>query len=493
MSEEANNMKRQGSDPSKQDGFALVYMAAILTGVLLFTGLAVDSGRAYVVKAQLSKAVDGAALAAARNFNGGNPQLEATRIFKANFADGYMGTSYSPDPTTAANFFSSQTDPASGVNIVTITASTTMPTSFMRLGGFTQVQVASTGQATRRMVDLSLVLDVSGSIGAQWGAVRDAARSFINSFDGAHDRLALLTFSDGAKVLDAMPSGRGFNKAKVWSDVPNSLPGGSTAMVEGMYRGWDELRSVPAGTQSGLRIIVLFTDGCSNSVPYTWGGTATATGLRTYDFPQNAGDTFGQTWNYPHVTGLYDTQSGNSSVGIGVDGLWSAHAVPTNLNGGIAVPAYAQWMPAMSFHSYHRSTGIPTAFPLQTNLLNVNGVPQDVARKLRDPVAGKFPSQIWNINNASRNLVEIVADAARNDNGDYKIRIYTIGMGQLVPLLLGTMPETAASILVRMANENPSPDYNSAQLAGKYFYAQTAAQVSPAFEGIQNQILRLSK
>ena len=38
-------------------------------------------------------------------------------------------------------------------------------------------------------------------------------------------------------------------------------------MVEGLYRGWDELRSVPAGTQSGLRVIVLFTDGASNSVP----------------------------------------------------------------------------------------------------------------------------------------------------------------------------------------------------------------------------------
>src|SRR5260370_13359624 len=112
-------MKRQGSDLSRQEGFGLVYMAAVLTGVLLCTGLGVDSGRSYVVKAQLSKAVDGAALAAARNFNDGDPQGEATRIFKANFVDGYMGTSYSPDPTTDASFYNSQTDAASGVNIVT--------------------------------------------------------------------------------------------------------------------------------------------------------------------------------------------------------------------------------------------------------------------------------------------------------------------------------------------------------------------------------------
>ena len=52
---------------TSQKGFVLVYMAAVLALLLVTTGLAVDSGRAYVVKAQLSKAVDGAALAAARS------------------------------------------------------------------------------------------------------------------------------------------------------------------------------------------------------------------------------------------------------------------------------------------------------------------------------------------------------------------------------------------------------------------------------------------
>ena len=33
------------------------------------------------------------------------------------------------------------------------------------------------------MVDLSLVLDVSSSIGSQWATVRDAARTFVDAFD----------------------------------------------------------------------------------------------------------------------------------------------------------------------------------------------------------------------------------------------------------------------------------------------------------------------
>ena len=217
-------MKNQGSNISSERGFVLVYMAAALTVLLLFTGLAVDTGRAYVVKAQLTKAVDGAALAAARNLNGGNPRAEAATIYRANFPVGYMGTTSSTDPAEAG-FFSSVVDEPNGKNIVTVTAMAVLPTTFMHiLGTWAETMtVNSTGEATRRMVDLSLVLDVSGSIGPAWSAVRDASRTFINSFDAAHDRLALLTFSDGAKVLDQMPSARGFNKVGVMADVPNAL------------------------------------------------------------------------------------------------------------------------------------------------------------------------------------------------------------------------------------------------------------------------------
>ena len=109
-------MKRHTSAVSGERGFVLVYMAAILALLMVTTGLAVDSGRAYLVKAQLSKAVDGAALAAARSLNSGNPRAEATQIFKANFPAGYLGTSSSSDPTAAANFFNST------VNVVSVWA-----------------------------------------------------------------------------------------------------------------------------------------------------------------------------------------------------------------------------------------------------------------------------------------------------------------------------------------------------------------------------------
>jgi Flp pilus assembly protein TadG len=479
-------------------GVALAYTAVLLAVLLIFTGLAVDSGRAYVVKAQLTKAVDGAALAAARNLNSGSPCQEAMNIFRANYPGGYMGTTWVTTPSCDPSFFSLTTDPVTGVNTVRVTAQTIMPTTFMKLAQFQQVTVSATGEATRRMVDLSLVLDVSSSIGSQWGQVRDAARSFIQAFDGAHDRMSLLLFSNGVSVLDQMPAGRGFNKTQVMADVPSTLPGGSTNMVEGLYRAWDELRSVPNGSQSGLRIIVLFTDGCSNSVPGNYDAALNqGRALRTWDFPDRA-DPDGQTHNDPHIDGLYPTNSANSTGSPAVTTtvpLWSntcAMGTPPNCI------ATVNWLPsgAQSWHAYHRSSGIPTQFPFVTPSLTVDGAAQNVARPLRNFNAGnnRYPAEVWNINNAARNLVERIANDARNDvGGDYKIRIYTIGMGNLVRLLLGTRNEKAEDILKRMANDKTSLDFNAAQLEGRYFFAQTAADVSAAFQGIQNQILRLSK
>jgi len=473
-------------DRAGEKGVALIYMAVTLTTLLLATGLAVDAGRAYVVKAQLTKAVDGAALGAARHLNGGDPRGEAEQIFKANFPAGYMGTSSVTDPTTAPGFYSLVTDNVTGINTITITASTILPTTFMRLADDYQVTVGASGEATRRMVDLSLVLDVSSSIGWRWPYVRDASRMFVDAFDGAHDRLALITFGNGSNVLDAMPASRGFDKAKVKADIPNGLPGGSTAMVEGLYRGWDELRSVAAGQQSSLRIIVLFTDGASNSVPGNHDGTGIAKGLRTADFPKNFPDPDNQTWPQPPINGLMDTQTGAGSPAY-------PGFTPTRWDSLESYPS-VPFLALQSMHTHHRSAGIPTTFPLQTAALTVNGAAQSARRPLRNlGPGGRYPSQVWNINNASRNLVEIISNAARADAGDYRIRIYTLGMGELVRYMLGTMPEMSEDILKRMANDPLSPDHNNAQQDGKYFFARTPDDVGPAFQGIQNQIIRLTK
>jgi len=492
-------MRKLRSVVRNEKGVALIYMAVTLTVLLLFTGLAVDGGRGYVVKAQLSKAVDGAALGAARELNSGNPRQKAEQIFKANFPAGYLGTSSVTDPTGDPNFYSLATNPATGINVITIRANAVLPTTFMGLANFNYMNVSAMGEATRRMVDLSLVVDVSGSIAGQWPTVRDATRDFINAFDAAHDRLSLTLFSTGAEVRYAMPSSRGFDKPGMMAAVPSTLLSGSTLMAEGLYRGWDQLRMVPTGQQSGLRIIVLFTDGATNGVPGNWGGIGgIAKSMRTADFPYR-GDP--STWDAPPVSGVVPTNIVNGSpvnppCNVS-SGSWSAAGlVPSNMQNPAPSSGWGgcRYMPPNSWHTQRSSSGIPTSFPFFSNTLTVNGVAQSTKRSVIADGTGQFPTTLWNVNNAARNLLEIIADAARTDTGgDYPVRIYTIGMGSLVTLLLGTMPETPASILQRIANDPASPDHNPAQLDGAYFYAPTAADVSAAYQGIQNQILRLSK
>jgi Flp pilus assembly protein TadG len=467
----------------------MVHMAVFLPMLLLFTGLAVDTGRAYLVKAQLSKAVDGAALSAARNLNGGNPKGEAAKVFNANFPADFMGVTSVTDPNAALDFYEKHTIEETGLHVVTIKATATVPTTFMRLGSFNEVTVSSASEATRRLVDLSLVLDVSGSIGAAWPSVRDAARSFIDAFDANGDRMALVTYSYGAKVLDPMPGGFGFDKAKLKADVPNALPGGTTSMAEGLYRGWDEVRAVANGQQAGLRVIVLFTDGSGNVFPGMLDASGNAKGVFSGDFPKVLPDPANNTTNTPSIQGLYDTQTGGQSPN------WLF--TPPNWN-SINTYAGLQYLPNTSAHTHHRSSGIPASFPLQSNSLKVNGVAQSTKRGLRNynpaPGVGKYPAEVFNIRNAATNLTEIIADAARSDvTGDHKIRIFTIGMGALVKMNLGTIPESSESVLMRVANDKKSPDYNSAQLEGKYYYAQTASDLGPVFAQLQNQIIRLSK
>jgi Mg-chelatase subunit ChlD len=475
------------SRSASERGVTLIYMAIFITTGLLFTGLAVDTGRSYVVKAQLTKAVDGAALAAARNLNGGDPAGEAARVFRANFPNGYMGTSSVTDPATDLNFYSSRVVTSTGVNIVTVQATAVVPTTFMILGGFNQVTVNATGEAQRRMVDLSLVLDVSGSLGSAWPAVASAASSFIDAFDASGDRLALITYGYGADVIQQMPSSRGFNKSAMMAAIPSGLPGGWTPMGEGLYRGWDEVRSVPNGQQSGLRVIVLFTDGSANGVPGLWDGSGISKSVSTSDFPHVTPDPGNITTDNPVIQGLYDAESGVRSPSYQKSG--------TNYMDG-SVAASMPWLPANSTHSYHRSAGIPTSFPFQSNTLRVDGGAQSSRRGLLNynSAQGKYPAHVRNIRNAATNLVEIIADAARSDmTGDQPIRIFAIGMGSLVTLPLGTRPETSESVLKRVANDITSPDFNNAQLEGKYYYAATAADVAPVFQQLQNQIVRLSK
>ena len=277
-----------------------------------------------------------------------------------------------------------------------------------------------------------------------------------------------------------MPAGRGFDKARVMADIPATLPGGSTAMVEGLYRGWDELRSVANGQQSGLRVIVLFTDGASNSVPgiYPNAGSPTRGGSEPTTSRDRA-DPDGQTHANPTIAGLYDTQSGAGLPNI------ANEATPLELDSGAHAGAAVCrcWMPpTLPLQPSKRRN--PDFVSVVTTTLMVDGSAQTARRPMREGrrSVGDTPLR----SSTSTTPLATSSRSSRTKRALMPVAtiasaIYTIGMGSLVRLQLGTRPENRKSMLLRIANDADAPasDRNPTQLEGNYYFAETGRTLPP--------------
>src|SRR5690606_22716987 len=94
--------------------------------------------------------------------------------------------------------------PEPGIRNVTLRGSATAPTFFMRILGFESIDVSALATASRRDVNLMLVLDRSGSLhetrANAWVAVQEAASFFVDQFDDSRDQLGLVSFGSGAAV-----------------------------------------------------------------------------------------------------------------------------------------------------------------------------------------------------------------------------------------------------------------------------------------------------
>jgi Flp pilus assembly protein TadG len=483
--------RRPGTQPVRthERGIALVYVTAALVTLLLVTGLAVDLGRAYVVRSNLATAVDAAALAAARYVGQGQGQarVEAKRMFDVNFPAGYLGVTPSmPQVSFAVS--------PEGASMATVSATATLPTTFSRVAGLNQLNVAARSQATRRLVDLAFVVDHSGSIGDAWDEVQDATKQFVSYFDAGSDRMSLVLFSTNTNVADPITvGGRGFDRNAIVSHIDATVADGSTATAEALYQAWDQLRVVPAGTQSPLRVVVLFTDGCPNTFSGRFKvNSAPGVGplidrdgaLLTPDFPEVGGN--GDTDN-PYVVGLFAIYGTMVTPAL-------AFVPPTSVSYASNPSSNIQTtnqnipqIPLQSLHPNHASSGIPSGFALYDAALPGQ-------RALVGRTATGYPNHVQNANNAARNLLEIVANAARGDaSGAFPIRIFTLGLGGQLNANTGAARESGSSILKRVANDRTSPGFNPAQPEGRYFFAGDPAQLNSAFESVRNQIVRFSE
>ena len=245
----------------KQKGQVFIMAALSLVVLIGSVGLAINSGLGYMIKAKLNAAIDSAGIAAARAVTQGadqaaqtaNAQQAAREFFAANYPAGYLGST----PTF--------NDPAivfdQGKVTVDVAATAVVPVSFMRVLNFNLLNVSASGQTIRRDLDMAFVVDTSGSMNPSQVQVRDNSKLFLTKFNQTQDRMALIHFSYGAVVDDAIrPVLRGFDRTSMDTHIDNFNFAGLPNSAEGFWNARDQLNRIALASRSSLRVIVFFSE-----------------------------------------------------------------------------------------------------------------------------------------------------------------------------------------------------------------------------------------
>jgi Flp pilus assembly protein TadG len=318
---------------NNEKGAFLVIFALALLVLLGFVALGIEGGRWFLVRAELAKSVDAAALAGANCVSTPYALQVAQDFGKENFQAGYIGTPGSGSGG-AVQFAASKI----GSNQISVTGNVNAMPVLAQLFGITNVPVSATGIAQKNKVEIMMVLDRSGSMGqpiskmndlkkAAYGNCDDPQNSgFICFFEDTQDedKIGLISFATTARV----DSDLGINFFNTVSDQINKLdPDGATNMAEALDladgpRGLQDQTQLPSN-QRVQQFVVFFTDGrptafqgkfiymnktfdavatvpgyCpippDESYPNVWPQLASTTAERTYitppDHPYPAGD-----------------------------------------------------------------------------------------------------------------------------------------------------------------------------------------------------------
>ncbi len=172
-----------------EGGASLPLTAAVLIPLLGFIGLGTDAARGYLVKARLGDALDAAVLAGAHVVDPADLQSEIQKYFEANFPPGYMGATVTLNPVALSG---------ADDEIINISASAVMNTTFMRLFGYQNLNIGTATEVTRQTISMDVVLsmDMSGSM--DWSDGSGSTR-IASARTAAHTLVDILYGNKSAK------------------------------------------------------------------------------------------------------------------------------------------------------------------------------------------------------------------------------------------------------------------------------------------------------
>ena len=479
---------------TSERGSALI-LFTFLCGLLVIPliGLAIDGSVLYWTKAKLSSAVDAAALAAARSLTldasgaaqQSAAQVVATNYLNANFPPGWLGTSLNLNSFAVQDGDPSK--PQFKVRTVTMSVSATVPLYFARIMNFSTATIAASGQASRRDLNLMLVLDRTGSIEQAHvcGTMINAAQNFVSMFTDGRDTVGLVTFMASAN-LDYAPKKTFKSSTPSLNDTLSKLVcANNTGSAEAFSLAYLQMKQM--GEVGALNVIVFFTDGHPNTV------TANLPILNTNSTCAGSPQAFGR--NSDGERTLRGIVYGSSRAGIYQ--TWvdpSGNIVPNSsgppaINNGSAQPRIPN--AGCSFSGSSNSVvaylpdmdawGNSTSDNGYSAVLRYPGTEGD--GNMRD---GHIRiDDVTTLENAAINAVDDAARKARTD--PLGIVVYTVGLGDNS----SDLPDT--DLLQRMANDPANASYDPSQPSGRYIYVSNAAALTSAFQQIASQVLRLSQ
>ena len=519
-----------------EQGIAILTTALLLGVVLPGVGLAIDAGVLYVVKSQMTAASDAAALAAARSLNLGQSVTEQNTIaisrarsfYLSNFPNGYMGTTNSSISTTLTYLDYATLQ-------VAVTTSVDAPIYFMRLLRSGTPTVRALGTATRRNVNLVLVLDKSGSMAdtstiKPCTSMKSNAATFLSYFANGRDRIGLVSFN-GAWTLEQAPT------TNFLSTIPSKINAltcsGSTGTAQAINNAYTQLTNLHEPL--ALNVMVFFTDGQPTALTADFPlrmrttqsyGNNSGTSASTF-FPSPCNNP-GNTCNMEPSTckdtngNSFDRNSGQGSRTYNAP-AWNPNWFNQGAGGLATLPTYRGFI---ADYGSSANTGA-TAGPLQYNPAEANPTvgtscafrtdPLHIRRDLAyipstdiygnatsgyksDSTLDYFPvghpyagnirvDRPIAVNHAATNAADDQGRRVRAD-ATYNPVIYCIGLGGNP----GNPPDT--EFMTRLSNDGSSTDTyggDSDRPRGLYVYSPNTAQLNQAFAIIASSVLRLSR
>jgi len=390
-----------------QHGAYILITALAVVALFGFAALGVEVGRWYAIQGEMSKAIDGAAFAGAKNVN--NPNINdlhgfVQEVAQTNFPPGLLGTDA---PTFIV------TDDGNGK--ITVQGSTNSINTLAKVldGSHSTTNIGADGSAKLRNAEIALVLDVSGSMGGSpLSDLKDGAKQFVENFEDQENdnRFALLTFASGVQTLFDMDHGY---VSPITSAINGLGAQGGTnaedALAQALALPWTDQSGVPANERS-KQVVVFFSDGNPtafrgqfkyNNTDYD--GVAALGGSLVYLSLQKPDQQYSLfSVNKAHITG--DGKSSGSTV------------CPNTTSQGVTNKLNTRW------YVFTDSTyGLNSFGPMSSYDSQQCNIPQPPLANYLTYLATQMA-----IDNA----------AAIKAKG---IEIYTIGLGDVDPVFLGNL------------------------------------------------------